>query len=32
MGEPKELDSTPVLGFPTYSKASEIALSFMARF
>ena len=32
VGEPKELDTVPVLGFPTYSKASEIGLSFMARF
>jgi hypothetical protein len=32
MGKPKDLESTPMLGFPTYKNASKVALSFMARF
>lgn len=32
LGEPKKLDETPVLGFPTYENATKVALSFMARF
>jgi hypothetical protein len=32
MGAPKDLDSNPVLGFPTYSKASAVTLSLTARF
>lgn len=32
LGAPKELDKDPVLGFPTYDKASKLALSVMARF
>jgi hypothetical protein len=32
LGEPKKLDETPVLGFPTYENAGKVALSFMARF
>ncbi len=32
LGEPKDLDTAPVLGFPTYKKASKISLGFSARF
>ena len=32
LGAPKELDDTPVLGFPTYDEASKASLGFMARF
>ena len=32
LGEPKDLDSTPILGYPTYKKASKISLGFSARF
>ena len=32
LGAPKELDATPILGFPTYDDASKFALSFSARF
>jgi hypothetical protein len=32
LGAPKELDSTPILGFPTYDDASKISLSLSARF
>ncbi len=32
VGAPKALDSTPILGFPTYSRAGKVALSLMARF
>ncbi len=31
-GTPKELDQTPILGFPNYSTASALTLSMMARF
>lgn len=32
VGAPKALDETPVLGYPTYSRAGKLALSFMTRF
>ncbi len=32
LGEPKDLDTNPVLGFPTYKKAGKISLGFSARF
>jgi hypothetical protein len=32
LGAPKDLDTTPILGFPTYKKASKISLGFSARF
>lgn len=32
VGAPKKLDSTPVLGFPTYSGANMISLSLITRF
>jgi hypothetical protein len=32
LGAPKDLDSTPTLGFPTYSKAGKLSLGFSARF
>lgn len=32
LGAPKKLDSTPILGFPTYEKARKIGLSMTARF
>ena len=32
LGEPKKLDDTPVLGFPTYGDASKWMLSISARF
>jgi len=32
MGAPKEMDSTPVLGFPTYDSASMIKLGLVAKF
>ncbi len=32
LGAPKDLDSTPVLGFPTYDSASKLSLSMVARF
>jgi hypothetical protein len=32
LGRPKDLDSDPVLGFPTYDKAGKFTLSFSARF
>jgi len=32
LGSPKELDSTPILGFPTYSEANKFMLSLMAQF
>jgi len=32
LGEPKDLDTNPILGFPTYKKAGKISLGFSARF
>jgi hypothetical protein len=32
LGAPKDLDSDPVLGFPTYKKAHKLSLGFSARF
>lgn len=32
LGDPKQLDSTPVLGFPTYDTVGKVALSVMTRF
>ena len=32
LGAPKQLDATPILGFPTYSKASKVAFSLITRF
>jgi hypothetical protein len=32
VGAPKALNSTPILGFPTYDGAKKIALSLTARF
>ena len=32
IGAPKKLDSTPILGFPTYDKAQMLTLSMTARF
>lgn len=32
LGEPKDLDTNPVLGFPTYKKAGKLSLGFSARF
>jgi hypothetical protein len=32
VGAPKALDSTPVLGFPTYSGASMVSLGIISRF
>ena len=32
LGAPKKLDSTPILGFPTYDKASMFTLGLIARF
>ena len=32
LGRPKDLNERQVLGFPTYTKADELTLSFMARF
>jgi hypothetical protein len=32
IGAPKKLDSTPILGFPTYDKAQMVTLSMTARF
>jgi hypothetical protein len=32
LGAPKDLDTTPILGFPTYKKASKVSLAFSARF
>ncbi len=32
LGAPKDLDETPVLGFPTYDSASKLSLSMVARF
>lgn len=32
LGAPKKLDSTPILGFPTYDKAQMVTLSMTARF
>jgi hypothetical protein len=32
LGDPKKLDSTPVLGFPTYDTVGKVALSVMTRF
>jgi hypothetical protein len=32
LGAPKALDSNPILGFPTYSKASMFSLSLITRF
>jgi hypothetical protein len=32
LGAPKELDQTPILGYPTYDTVDKVALSFMARF
>jgi hypothetical protein len=32
VGAPKPLDSTPVLGYPTYDRAQKAALSLIARF
>ncbi len=31
LGAPKAIDSTPLLGFPTYDSASKLSASFMAR-
>ena len=32
VGAPKDLDKTPILGFPTYDSASKLSLSMVARF
>jgi len=32
LGAPKALDSTPLLGFPTYSRASMVSVSLITRF
>lgn len=32
VGQPKDLDATPILGFPTYDKARKLAVSLIARF
>jgi hypothetical protein len=32
IGAPKKLDSTPILGFPTYDSAKMLSLSMTARF
>lgn len=32
LGAPKKLDSTPILGFPTYEKAKKIGFSMTAKF
>jgi len=32
LGEPKDLGTEPILGFPTYKEASKISLGFSARF
>jgi hypothetical protein len=32
LGAPKKIDSTPIMGFPTYDKAQMITLSMTARF
>ena len=32
VGAPKALDSTPILGFPTYSGASMFSISLITRF
>lgn len=32
VGAPKKLDSTPILGFPTYSGASKVSAGLIARF
>ena len=32
LGAPKDLDSNPILGFPTYKKAGKLSLGFSARF